>query len=463
MNNGKKSSISVPSESSWDICPAWLVPRGVEDPRWAEGPTMDRYSMKTHRLPLFKITVFLFWLSCVSASNGYAAKNKEGEDPSLYEQMDLFAGAITIVQSDYVKEIEPKKLVYGALEGLLSSLDGYSQFMDPESFKEMEIDTRGEFGGLGVEIGMRDDVLTVIAPIDGTPAEKAGLKAGDKIVRIEKETTRDIKLTCAVKKLRGKPGTTVTLTVLREDEDKLLDFTITRAIIKIQSIKASKILVDGIGYIKLVEFQQNTPRELEKKLSALKEEGMRAFILDLRNNPGGLLDVSYKVADKFLPGGKTVVSLKGRASGQNKEFKSTDKKSFTDFPMIVLVNRGSASASEIVAGAIQDHKRGIILGTKTFGKGSVQTVMPLRDGSAVRLTTAAYYTPSGQIIKDNGIKPDVEVKLKAGPEKEEIKKDVFEKLDEKEKAAEEGLPYDNQMQAAIDVLRGILLYREVGS
>lgn len=386
------------------------------------------------------------------------ASHCAARDTELYEEIELFSDAITIVQSDYVEEKEPKKLVYGALEGLLSSLDGYSQFMDPESFGEMEIDTKGEFGGLGVEIGMRDSVLTIIAPIDGTPAEKAGVKAGDRIVKIDGVLTRGIKLNEAVKKLRGRPGAEVQLTILREGENKLMDFTIIRNIIKLKSIKIAKKLEDDIGYIKLVEFQQKTSGELEKKLSALTKEGMKGLILDLRNNPGGLLDVSYEVADRFLPEGKTVVSLKGRMEEQNKEYKSTGEKSFVDFPMVVLVNEGSASASEIVAGAIQDNKRGIILGTKSFGKGSVQTVIPLKDGSAVKLTTAAYYTPSGRSIKDEGIIPDVEVKLiteKPEPDKEA---DVFDKVEDKKIKEPETVTYDNQLQSAIDMLRGILLY-----
>ncbi|MCQ9206345.1 MAG: S41 family peptidase [Omnitrophica bacterium] len=400
------------------------------------------------------------YMRCVADESG-------APDKELYEQVELFADAITIVQSDFVEEIEPKKLVYGALEGLLSSLDGYSHFMDPDDFKEMEIDTKGEFGGLGIEIGIRDSILTVIAPIDGTPAEKAGLKAGDRIVKIEGKLTRGLNLTDAVKKLRGKPNTKVTITVLREGEEKLLDFTIVRSIIKLKSIKTVRIIDKTIGYIKLIEFQERTGRELAKKISGLKKDGMEALILDLRNNPGGLLDASYAVSDNFLPEGKVVVSLKGRVPAQNKVYISTGKQSFTDFPMVVLVNKGSASASEIVAGAIQENQRGIILGTKTFGKGSVQTIIPLKDGSAVRLTTAAYYTPKGRSISNTGITPDVEVKLRQ--EKKVIEKtgDVFDKIESKEEEKEkkkevtkEEIIYDNQMQAAIDMLRGILFYKQ---
>lgn len=413
------------------------------------------------RFSSFKIAVSVFLVLCGFIYLGCAAENIKDQSKELYRQIELFSNAVTIVQSDYVKEVEPKTLVYGALEGMLSSLDGHSQFMDPESFKEMEIGARGEFGGLGIEIGIRDGILTVIAPLDGTPAEKAGLKAGDKIVKIDGELTRDIKLTDAVKKLRGKPETKVDLTVLREDEEKILDFTIVRDVIKLKSIKTARMLDKEIGYVKLVEFQKNTPGELETKLAKLKKEGMKALILDLRNNPGGLLDTSYEVSDKFLPKGEIVVTLKSRLPKQNKVYKSRGGRKFLEFPIVVMVNRGSASASEIVAGAIQDNRRGVILGEKTYGKGSVQTVIPLKDGSAVRITTAAYHTPSGRSIGDKGITPDIEVKLRKEPEEPEEKKDIFEKLEKKEdKAKKEAIRYDSQLHAAVDTLKGILIYNK---
>ena len=383
--------------------------------------------MKIKPAPFLKTAFYALIILYGFTYMGCTAQATKDPDKELYEQVELLSSAITIVQEDYVEELEPKKLVYGALEGLLSSLDGYSQFMDPDSVKEMQIDTKGEFGGLGIEIGIRDGILTVIAPIDGTPADRAGLKAKDRIVKIDDELTRDIKLTDAVKKLRGRPGTKVDIKVLREDENRLLDFTITRSIIKIKSIKFAKMLDGEIGYMKLVEFQENTSEEVDEKIRGLKKEGMKGFILDLRNNPGGLLETAYKVSDKFLPEGKTVVSLEGRIHEQNKVYKSTGKNNYTDFPMVVLVNGGSASASEIVAGALQDNKRGIILGTKTFGKGSVQTVISLKDGSAVRLTTAAYHTPSGRIISNEGIIPDTEVKLIDTAEIPKEKEEAWEK------------------------------------
>ena len=410
------------------------------------------------RFSFLKVAVCVFLVLWGSIYLGCAGENIKDQDRELYREIELFSDTVTIIQSDYVEEVEPKKLVYGALEGMLSSLDGYSQFMDPESYKQMEIETKGEFSGLGMEIGIRKGVLTIIAPMDGTPAEKAGLKAGDKIVKINKELTRDIKLMDAVKKLRGKPRTKVEITVLREGEEKLLDFTIERDIIKLKSIKTAKMLDKETGYIKLIEFQERTPRELEEKLLKLKKRSMKALILDLRNNPGGLLDTAYGVADKFLAKGKVIVSLEGRVPAQNKVYKSRGGRHFLDFPMVVLVNEGSASASEIVAGAIQDNQRGIILGSKTFGKASVQTVIPLKDGSAARLTTAVYYTPSGRSIRDKGIIPDVEVSLKEEKELPEGE-DIFKKLEEKHKVKDkEEVIYDNQLQAAVDVLKGILIY-----
>ena len=410
------------------------------------------------KFPFYKFVIAITLVAGIIVLNKAIARTPD-PDRELYKQIELFSNAITIVQSDYVEVIEPKKLVYGALEGLLSSLDGYSQFMDPDSYKEMEIETRGQFGGLGIEIGMRNKALTIITPIDDTPAYKAGLKAGDVIVKIDDETTRDIKLTDAVKKLRGKPKTKVKLSIFREGEDKLLDFTIVRAVIKLESIKVSKMLDEKIGYIRMIEFQQNTPREMISKLSELKKRGMKAFILDVRNNPGGLLDVATDVSDAFLENGKVIVSLKGRSPKQTKEFKARGRTKFLDFPMVVLVNEGSASASEIVAGAMQDNKRGIVVGTKTFGKGSVQTVIPLRDGSAVRLTTAAYCTPNGRSLMEKGIIPDVEVKLSKISGDKKKNETVFEKMEKKEPKEEEKPIIDNQLQAAMDVLRGILIYK----
>jgi len=411
----------------------------------------------------------------VAAGTGICKKAAEPKG-NTYENIPLFADALSLVESEYVDEVEAKDLIYGALEGMLGSLDEHSQFMDPDAYKEIKVDTEGEFGGLGIEISIRDGLLTIISPIEDTPAFKAGLKAGDRIVRIDGESTKDIRLYEAVKKLRGKPGTKVEVTVLREEEKKILDITITRGIIKIESIKKAEIIEDKTGYVKLIEFQEKTPKDLSEALKKMSEEGMDSLILDLRNNPGGLLNVSADVAEKFLPKGVVVVSTKGRDKRQNKVYKAGGRDRYLDFPMVVLINGGSASASEIVAGAIQDQKRGIIVGTKSYGKGSVQTVIPLKDGSALRLTTAKYFTPSDRAIHGEGITPDVVVEQKKFIEEEEV--DIFEKIDEvKPEGEQEGeheveldeedieiergekKAFDNQLARAIDILKGIKVYQ----
>jgi len=414
--------------------------------------------------------IFLWIVVCglilsLSIGHGVCAKAPASKK-DIYEHIELFADALSIVKTDYTDEVEPKDLIYGALEGLMSSLDSHSQFMDPDAYKEIKVQTEGEFGGLGIEISIRDGLLTIISPIEDTPAYEAGLKAGDRIVKIDGESTRDITLHGAVKKLRGEAKTKIELTILREAEKKLLDFTIIRDIIKIESIKKAEVIDGHIGYVKLVEFQEKTRKDLKKVLERLKKDGMESLILDLRNNPGGLLDISVDVSEEFIKSGLVIVSTKGRAKQQNVVYKSKGKNKYLDFPIVVLVNGGSASASEIVAGAIQDQKRGIVLGTKTFGKGSVQTVIPLKDGSALRLTTAKYFTPSGKVIHGEGITPDIVVEQQEFMQKEAV--DIFKKIEEaedkKEEKVEAGVDdteeklYDNQLMSAIDVLKGIKVY-----
>ena len=400
------------------------------------------------------------------------AKEKEkGSAPpakkdDLYEQVELFANTISIIRNDYVASTQSKDLIYGALKGMLMSLDSHSQFMDPESYREMKVETEGKFGGIGIEITLKEGILTVISPIEDTPAFKAGLKPNDKIVRIDGKSTRDATLNEAVKKLRGEPGTPVTLTILREEEKKLTDVVITRGLIEIKSIKEASVLEDNIGYVKIIEFQENTPKDLAKALAGLKAKGIDSLILDLRNNPGGLLETSVKVSEMFLTQGKLVVSTKGRAKSQDMVYKSEYGRPYTEFILVVIVNEGSASASEIVAGAIKDNKRGIIVGVKTFGKGSVQTVIPLSDGSAIRLTTAEYFTPNGETINNKGIIPDVVVAKSKGiaqkPKDEELEEEeVFERPELKEpseKKAEKSKPYDAQLETAINLIKGIKSY-----
>jgi carboxyl-terminal processing protease len=338
-------------------------------------------------------------------------ENVDARENGHYSQIKTFAETLSMVKKNYVEEVAEKDLVYGAIKGMLSSLDPHSSFMPPEAFKEMQIDTRGEFGGLGIQIGIKDKILTIISPIDDTPADKAGVKAGDKIIKIEGESTKDITLHEAVSKLRGPKGTSVTITIIREGLEKPKDISIVRDIIKLKSVK-SRLLEEGIGYIKLTQFQERTAPDLKKALNKLSKEQIHSLILDLRNNPGGLLKGAVDVTSQFLPPGKLVVYIKGR-SGEKTEFPTVNGNQYVKYPMVVLVNEGSASASEIVSGALQDLERALVIGTQTFGKGSVQTVMPLSDGSALRLTTARYYTPNGRSIQTTGITPDIVVKLEA--------------------------------------------------
>jgi carboxyl-terminal processing protease len=338
-------------------------------------------------------------------------ENVDARESGHYTQIKTFAETLSLVKKNYVEEVTEKDLVYGAIKGMLSSLDPHSSFMPPEAFKEMQIDTKGEFGGLGIQIGIKDKILTIIAPIDDTPADKAGVKAGDKIIKIEGESTKDITLHEAVSKLRGPKGTSVTITILREGLEKPKDISIVRDIIKLKSVK-SRVVEEGIGYVKLTQFQERTVSDLKKALNKLSKEQIHSLILDLRNNPGGLLKGAVDVTSQFLPPGKLVVYIKGR-SGDKTEFPTVNGNQYVKYPMIVLVNEGSASASEIVSGALQDLERALVIGTQTFGKGSVQTVMPLSDGSALRLTTARYYTPNGRSIQTTGITPDVIVNLEA--------------------------------------------------
>jgi carboxyl-terminal processing protease len=386
----------------------------------------------------------------------------------LYRNINLFSDGFAIVKNDYVEEVDSKELVYGALRGMLASLDPHSQFMDPDTYNELKVDTAGEFGGLGIEITIKDGLLTVVTPIEGTPAWREGIKARDRIVKIDGELTRDVTLLEAVKKLRGKPGSSVSITVLREGEDKLLEFKIVREIIKIKGIKDARILEGGIGYVRLIEFRQNTSEEFRKAMQKLKSQGMDALILDLRNNPGGLLDAAVKIAENFLEKGKLIVSTRGRKGNQNMEFSSKSRKPDLDLPLVILVNHGSASGSEIVAAALQDYKRAIILGTRTFGKGSVQTVIPLSDGSAIRLTTSKYFSPNGNVIHGQGINPDIiveEGKIELAEQEEKSIADIFQELEggegKEEQAREIPEKYltDNQLMRAVDVLKAIKIYK----
>lgn len=356
---------------------------------------------------------------------GAAKDNKD----NIYESIKTFSDALNIVQRHYVDEdkLDSKELIYGAIKGMLATLDdSHTRFMTPEVHKEMKVETEGSFGGLGIVIGIKDDRLTVISPIEGTPAYEIGVKAGDWISEIEGATTKDLALEEAVQKLRGPKGTNVTITVQRRGVEEPLHFTITRDIIEIKSVKSD--MIDGkIGYIRITNFSQHTDEELSKALKkVVDEEKAESLILDLRNNPGGLLDAAINVSDKFLDS-EIIVSTKGRDPRQNQEYRARVGNGYLNQPLIVLINQGSASASEIVTGAIKDNKRGVVVGEKSFGKGSVQTVLPLPDGSAMAITTAKYYTPAGICIHGIGIEPDIAVEpFKWGEEEQKSMKKLKE-------------------------------------
>jgi carboxyl-terminal processing protease len=308
-----------------------------------------------------------------------------------------------------VDETKPKELIQGAIRGMLATLDPHSAYMTPEMYKEMQVETKGEFGGVGIQIGVKDNRLAVIAPIEGTPAHRAGIKAGDFIVKVNDETTKDLSLMDAVQKMRGPKGSKVSLTVQREGTPEPLVFTLVRDTIKIESVK-SKVIENNLGYVRLTQFQESTGKDLAKAIKQFKEQKVQGVIIDLRNNPGGLLTAAVDVSEQFLPSGKLIVYTKSR-DGKKDEWFAKAKDHLDNLPLIVLVNEGSASASEIVAGALQDWGRAVVVGTTSFGKGSVQTILALGDGSGLRLTTAKYYTPKGRTIQSTGITPDIVVKV----------------------------------------------------
>lgn len=331
-----------------------------------------------------------------------------GHASETYEELKTFSEVLNQVQKHYVDETKPKDLIQGAIRGMLSTLDPHSAYMTPEMYKEMQVETKGEFGGVGIQIGVKDSRLAVIAPIEGTPAHRAGIKAGDFIVKVNEDTTKDLTLMDAVQKMRGPKGSKVNLTIQRDGTPDPLIFTLVRDTIKIESVKSK--VIENLGYVRLTQFQEATGRDLARAIKQFRDQKVQGTILDLRNNPGGLLTAAVDVSEQFLPSGKLVVYTKSR-EGKKDEWFAKSKDQMEDLPVIILVNEGSASASEIVAGALQDWGRAVVVGTTSFGKGSVQTILPLGDGSGLRLTTAKYYTPKGRSIQSTGITPDIVVKL----------------------------------------------------
>jgi carboxyl-terminal processing protease len=396
------------------------------------------------------------------------AEPVKGEEDNGYVQISIFAKALELIRQDYVDENKTSyhDLVNAAMKGMLSSLDPHSQFMDPDDFRDMQDDTRSRFNGLGIEVSMKNGLPTVITAMEDTPAAKAGILSGDQILRINGISTERMDLQDAINVLRGPAGAKITLTLLRPSTKEIKEYTLQRAEIKIQSVKGARLLdpeLTGpfkIGYIRLVQFNEPTADELSKAIDELQKQGMQALVLDLRNNPGGLLNSAVDVCAQFLPPNTKVVSTQGRVASQQHDYSTSGvKKERPNFPMVVLINEGSASGAEIVAGALKDLHRAVLVGETTFGKGSVQNVMQLPDGSAVRFTTAKYYTPSKQVIQGNGVTPNIRVGMTAEQERSLFAlRNAGNMKPEDEKSVIKAR--DPQMLRAIDALKGVMIYAQ---
>jgi carboxyl-terminal processing protease len=359
----------------------------------------------------FFIAIFITVLSFSTSNHFVNAETKKITNDELpLEQLRNFSDIFARIKSNYVEEVNDKELIENAIRGMLSGLDPHSTYLDPEEYKELQIGTSGEFGGLGIQVGLEEGFIKVISPIDDTPAFHAGIKAGDLIIRLNDKPVKGMTLNDAVNTMRGKPGSAITLSIIRDKKSEPLSITLKRAIIKVKSVK-SNLIEQNYGYIRVSTFQSRTAQHLLKAIDDLKDENkdpLKGLILDLRNNPGGVLNAAADVADLFIDDG-LLVYTKGRVKNSYFEFKAKPGDSLHNAPIVVLINSGSASASEIVAGALQDHKRAVLMGSKSFGKGSVQTIQELRNGGAVKFTTARYFTPSGRSIQAEGIEPDIKL------------------------------------------------------
>ncbi len=355
---------------------------------------------------------FLASVSLMTVHAVWAEKEPATENNKLpLDELRTFTGVLDAVKQDYVEPVKDKDLLENAIRGMLSNLDPHSAYLDAEAFQDLQIGTSGEFGGLGIEVGQEDGFIKIIAPIDDTPAQRAGLRAGDLIIRLDDTSVKGMPLSDAIQRMRGKPNTSITLTIVREGKPKPFKVKLVREVIQVRSVK-SRLLEPGFGYLRITQFQSKTAENLKQALQELEQQNqkpLQGLVLDLRNNPGGVLNGAVDVADDFLEDG-AIVQTKGRGNGSDQSFKATPGDLLKGAPLVVLVNGGSASASEIVAGALQDHRRALILGERTFGKGSVQTILPLGNGTAVKLTTARYYTPNGRSIQAEGIEPDIKLK-----------------------------------------------------
>ena len=415
----------------------------------------------------------------VSIGHGVLAERESARATLPVEELRTFSDVFGRIKNDYVESVEDKELLENAIRGMLTGLDPHSSYLDVDQFKELQVGTTGQFGGLGIEVGMEDGFVKVIAPIDDTPAQRAGVQAGDLVIRLDDTPVKGMSLNDAVKIMRGEPGTDIVLTIVREGLDKPLQVTITRDIIKVKSVKR-RTLEPGYGYLRISQFQSKTADYLEDAIKDLKKENedkLKGLVLDLRNNPGGVLNGAVAVSDAFLTKG-LIVYTEGRIDDSRLRFNATPDDLLNGAPIVVLVNQGSASASEIVAGALQDHKRAIILGSKTFGKGSVQTILPLSGGTALKLTTARYFTPSGRSIQAEGITPDIELEsLKLATVEKSLdplseanlsghldngngKKDKGKKKDDEAEDNGDLAQSDYQLYEALNMLKGLSILQE---
>jgi len=428
-------------------------------------PMLARNMKHPIAAPLLACLLVFGVLSCVRAQDEQAAKD---QNDNGYAQISIFAKAIQLIRQDYVdgKKTSYHDLITAALKGMLSSLDPHSQFMDPNDFRDMQDDTRSRFNGLGIEVWMKNGLPTVVTAMEDTPAAKAGILSGDQILKINGASTERMDLQDAINILRGPAGRNVTLTLLRPSTKEIKDYTLERTEIKVQSVKGARLLdaeLTGpfqIAYIRLIQFNEPTAEELSKALDELQKQGMQALILDLRNNPGGLLNSAVDVCAQFLPPNTKVVSTQGRVASQQHDYSTSGaRKERPSFPMALLINEGSASGAEIVSGALKDLHRAILVGETTFGKGSVQNVMQLPDGSAVRFTTAKYYTPSKQVIQGNGVTPNIRVPMTAEQERALF---TFRNADNVKPDEEKNIikAKDPQTLRAIDALKGVMIYAQ---
>jgi len=418
---------------------------------------------------IYALVLVVLTLNLAIGARLYLGSAEAAEKDSAYPNLELFSVVMERIRKDYVdgKDLTYQELVHGALKGMVNTLDPHSEFLEPTKYKDLQDDTQGQFGGLGIVVSLKDEFLTVVAPMEDTPGFKAGILTGDRILKIGGKSTERLGLPDAVKSLRGDPGTEVRITIQRPSTGMTKDLTLVRAVINVDMAKDINgrkqfpLGEDKIGYIRLTQFGEKTADELDAALRKLKDQGMQAFILDLRGNPGGLLDQAVEVCEKFLPRGQLVVSTEGRNQVQKYPAKGRGDQ-LNSQPMVVLVNSGSASAAEIVAGCLQDEKRAVLLGEKTFGKGSVQSILPLQNGAALRLTTAKYYTPSHKVIHEQGITPDIPVFMSDEEERAMLFKRSpggLETLEPKDREVMEKLR-DPQFDRAVDVLKGILLFAQ---